>query len=242
MRPRQHDAVARTQCQRHLDPMMLLPRPVNPLDVTVTANPSRIHDAALDRLFANGLVQRPDVAIGVGQRNPRRSVPTRTLPLTASVVIGCGSCLNRIADHIGFQPNRILLDVMPDRWRDLLATTRQRLRRRTVPRITLTPHLAHHRQGAPLAHDGPFHRIPARKVRNRLQLLRIAHSDQLAAHRLNAVRQTRPLPGPHHAGLIHDEHETVLRQGLATRPARLPGRQRRRAHAFYTSQLRRRLA
>ena len=64
---------------------------------------------------------------------------------------------------------------------------------------------------------------------------------------LPPIASTKPAirihcPAPHHAGLVHDEHEPALLRGFTPRPARLPGRQRRGPHALQAAKLLRRLA
>ena len=79
----------------------------------------------------------------------------------------------------------------------------------------------------------PRRRLPARDVRDGLQLLGIAHRDELPAQLLHPVLEAEPLGGADHARLVHEDHEAARRRQVAPRPPRFPGGDRRGLHPSY---------
>ena len=87
VRPRQHHPVSRPKRQRHRNPLVSRGRSVDPGDRAVIANTGLIDLAAGQRFGTDCVVQRPDLAVGIGQRKPRAARPGGRLA-GAGFVIG----------------------------------------------------------------------------------------------------------------------------------------------------------
>ena len=161
-------------------------------------------------------VQTRDIPVGIGHRDPARS-PCPGGVLRLSLLRLCffhlrrfprgpvpRQCANRIGQNLRRKTQRAHRRVMAQRHRHPIAAPRQRFRGQPVHQSALPDHrIQHHRT----ALQRPLRQRPARKIGHRLQLLGVPHRNQLAPHRQNLPLKPRPLPGPHHARLVHDEHE-----------------------------------
>ena len=94
---------------------------------------------------------------------------------------------------------------------------RKSLRGRPVTRIFHPPHGIDDRAANP-------RRQPPEdpRVQNRLELFRIPHRDELAAHLCHLVLHPRPGRGANHARLVHEQHEPAMFGHIPPRPPGLP--------------------
>ncbi len=187
--------------------------------------------ALADHDLAQGLVQLPDIVVGVGENQ-------QLVAAKAARMFAVGGFLKQVTAGIGPIGNDAADDIVPrlrldqpamrgigiETLFDLAAGKEARGIAR--PRITLAAH------AGKFGKADPFGDRPERRTRlDRLQLHRVADQHGFRAGIFHRLQDTRHLLRRHHAGLVDHQHIATLEQIASAFPGQFPGSQRTRPDA-----------